>query len=124
VETARAIEDQGGIEVFREKLEEAEQPVQVLMGLSGVGPKVAGCIALCGAGRWDAFPIDVWMRRVMHRLYGIDEKDTRKMEEYANVNFAPYGGLAQQYLFYYIRGLEQARAEGGAEGEPEGPEGV
>ena len=41
----------------------------------------------------------------MHRLYGMDEKDVRGMEDFAKKNFAPYGGIAQQYLFYYIRGL-------------------
>ena len=55
----------------------------------------------------DAFPIDVWMRRVMNRLYGIDEKDVKGMKAYAAEHFGANGGIAQQYLFYYIRALER-----------------
>ena len=68
-------------------------------------------MALFGLGFSDAFPIDVWMRRVMHRLYGMDEKDTGEMGDFAKKYFAPYGGIAQQYLFYYIRALEQGAAK-------------
>lgn len=73
-----------------------------LQKFSGVGPKVANCIALFGMGLTDSFPIDVWMRRVMHELYGIEEKNTKEMAAFAGEHFAPYGGIAQQYLFYYI----------------------
>lgn len=73
-----------------------------LLKFSGIGPKVANCIALFGMGLVDSFPIDVWMRRVMHELYGIDEKNVKEMAAFARENFAPYGGIAQQYLFYYI----------------------
>ena len=66
-----------------------------------------GCIALFGLGRLEAFPIDVWVRRVMNRLYGIDEKDIKGMNAYAAEHFGANGGIAQQYLFYYIRGLDE-----------------
>ncbi len=42
------------------------------------------------------------MKRVMNKLYGIPEKDVGAMAEYARKHFDPYGGIAQQYLFYYI----------------------
>lgn len=74
-----------------------------LSALCGVGPKVANCILLFGMGRYDSFPIDVWMARVMNQLYGIDEKDHREMCAYAREHFGQLGGFAQQYLFYYIR---------------------
>lgn len=74
-----------------------------LSSLSGVGPKVAGCIRLFGMSRYDAFPVDVWVARVMNRLYGIDEKDHREMERFARTRFGELGGFAQQYLFYYAR---------------------
>lgn len=73
-----------------------------LLKFSGVGPKVANCIGLFGLGLVDSFPIDVWMRRVMNRLYGIEENDTKEMAAFAREHFAPFGGIAQQYLFYYI----------------------
>lgn len=76
--------------------------VEELLKFSGVGPKVANCIALFGLGLMDSFPIDVWMRRVMSRLYGMAEDDIKGMTAFAREHFTPYGGIAQQYLFYFI----------------------
>ena len=64
-----------------------------LMGICGVGPKVADCALLYGLHRLDAFPMDVWMKRAMACLY------PGKTKEY----FGPYAGIAQQYLFHYCR---------------------
>ena len=71
-----------------------------LMKISGVGKKVADCTLLFGFGRLDVFPQDVWIKRILAEVYnvapaGIDEFVARK--------FGAYGGLAQQYLFYYYR---------------------
>ena len=74
-----------------------------VLALTGVGPKVASCISLFGLGDISAFPIDVWVRRLMDRLYGIPENDTKAMKEVAEEHFGDLGGIAQQYLFYYIR---------------------
>jgi len=74
-----------------------------LNALCGVGPKVANCIMLFGMQKLDSFPIDVWVRRVMHELYGIDENNKKAMAAYAAEHFGELGGFAQQYLFYYIR---------------------
>ena len=52
--------------------------------------------------KFDSFPIDVWVKKVMNVMYGIDENDMKKMADYAEENFGEYGGIAQQYLFYYI----------------------
>ena len=109
IETAGQVVDAGGIEKVQEtllSLNSCHEVLDALMKFQGIGPKVANCIALFGLGRLDAFPIDVWVRRVMSRLYGIDEKDVKTMAEYAEKNFGNVGGIAQQYLFYYIRGLE------------------
>lgn len=75
---------------------------EYLLTLKGVGPKVANCILLFGFSRYDSFPVDVWMKRVMNRLYGFDENDIKGMQEFAKERFGEYGGIAQQYLFYYI----------------------
>jgi len=74
--------------------------------LSGVGPKVANCILLFSLAKLHRFPIDVWVRKVMHELYGFDEKDTKAMTAFADRVFGPYAGIAQQYLFYYMRSLK------------------
>lgn len=79
-----------------------------LLKLSGVGPKVADCILLFSdLKRFDVFPIDVWVRRVMNDLY-IKEPDENKVskkqiEKIARQKFGDLQGLAQQYLFYWRR---------------------
>ena len=105
IKMAKQMIEQGGPETVKERLLKADNPLDELQKFCGIGPKVASCIALFGLSRTDAFPIDVWMRRVMTRLYGIDEKDVKGMQQYAQCHFGRYGGIAQQYLFYYIRSL-------------------
>ena len=110
VEMAKQVEAKGGMDVVAAELAATgtpEEACEYLRGFQGVGPKVASCIALFGLGRLEAFPIDVWVRRVMNRLYGIDEKDIKGMNSYAAEHFGENGGIAQQYLFYYIRSLEE-----------------
>ncbi len=68
-----------------------------LMKIKGVGPKVAECTLLYGFHRMEAFPVDVWMRRVMERYF------PGKTPEI----FGKYAGLAQQYLFHYTRSLSK-----------------
>lgn len=79
-----------------------------LLTLSGVGPKVADCILLFSTlKRFDVFPIDVWVRRVMNELYikNEDENKVSKKEimKLAEQKFGMIQGLAQQYLFYWKR---------------------
>lgn len=74
-----------------------------LLKLTGIGPKVANCITLFGMAKYDSFPIDVWVKRVMNELYGIPLSDVKAMKKYARENFRDFGGFAQQYLFYYMR---------------------
>ena len=79
-----------------------------LLTLSGVGPKVADCILLFSTlKRFDVFPIDVWVRRVMNELYikNEDENKVSKKEimKIAEQKFGDLEGLAQQYLFYWKR---------------------
>lgn len=71
-----------------------EQTEKVLMSICGVGKKVASCAMLYGLHRTEAFPVDVWMRRVLDKYYpdGLDLS-----------SLGPYAGIAQQYLFFYER---------------------
>ncbi len=80
---------------------------EFLLTLPGVGPKVADCILLFGLGKFGAFPIDVWVKRVMHEIYGFDLNDLKGMKAFAEKAFGEYGGIAQQYLFYYIRSVSK-----------------
>lgn len=94
-----------------EKLHNEKDTTKVrdeLLTLSGVGPKVADCILLFSTlKRFDVFPIDVWVRRVMNDLYikNPDEKkvNKREIEKIAFEKFGNLQGLAQQYLFYWKR---------------------
>ena len=79
-----------------------------LLTLSGVGPKVADCILLFSTlKRFDVFPIDVWVRRVMNELYIKNEDETKvsknEISKIAKKKFGNLEGLAQQYLFYWKR---------------------
>ena len=77
-----------------------------LLAYHGVGPKVADCIMLFGLGRVDAFPIDVWVKKIMNDMYGFDLSDTKGMHAFAAERFGDIGGLAQQYLFHYYRNVK------------------
>ena len=75
---------------------------QLLTQIKGVGAKVANCTMLFGLGKTQAFPVDVWIKRIMEHLY-FNGEDTpkEKIAEFAKERFGEYGGYAQQYLFYY-----------------------
>lgn len=78
------------------------QVLRHLEAYSGVGPKVAGCIALFSLGKADAFPADVWIRRVVRELYGFDGTPAA-LQQFAGEHFGAHAGIAQQYLFHYAR---------------------
>lgn len=80
-----------------------------LLELMGVGPKVANCILLFGMAKYESFPIDVWVKKVMHELYGLKRDDMEAMKRFAAENFGELGGFAQQYLFFYMREKENIR---------------
>lgn len=82
-----------------------------LAKLCGVGPKVAACISLFGMNGYNSFPVDVWVARVMHQLYNLDEKDKTAISDFAERKFGCLGGFAQQYLFYYIRETQKGKNE-------------
>jgi N-glycosylase/DNA lyase len=72
-----------------------------LMTIHGVGEKVANCVLLFGLGRREAFPVDVWMKRICEYLYFGEDTPKNVIEEYATDKFGRYAGYAQQYLFIY-----------------------
>lgn len=65
-----------------------------LCRIKGVGVKVASCVLLFAYRKYDAFPVDVWVKRILDKYYG-----GKVGAEY----FGKFAGLAQQYLFYYER---------------------
>lgn len=86
-----------------------EAALAELCRLPGVGPKIANCALLFGYQRLRAFPIDVWIERVLRNIYFARKRKPTpaRLREFAAQSFGPYGGYAQQYLFH------QARSEPG-----------
>lgn len=71
--------------------------------LFGVGEKVADCTLLFSGIRYDIFPVDRWVRRVMAELYIGYEASNEEVNSFAMEKFGDLAGFAQQYLFYYAR---------------------
>lgn len=104
LESARRAKDTDFAELAAAPYEEAHAE---LTKFSGVGPKVADCIALFGLGKAEAFPVDVWVKRILRTLYGVTGTP-RQLREFAAQRFGKNAGIAQQYLFHYARAhLEQ-----------------
>jgi N-glycosylase/DNA lyase len=82
-----------------------------LCTLPGVGEKVADCVLLFGAGRMEAFPVDVWILKVMARRYGLNGWKPAQVAHFGRTHFGPLAGLAQQYLFAYERYAKRQPAE-------------
>ena len=76
-----------------------------LMRIRGVGEKVANCILLFAYGRAEVFPIDVWVDRVLRRLYFNNSQRIKheRLRSFADSHFGPHRGYAQQFLFHWIR---------------------
>ena len=76
-----------------------------LCELPGVGAKIANCVMLFAYERIAAFPIDVWIERVLREKYFARRRKVTSqiMAEFAANYFGAYGGYAQQYLFHHAR---------------------
>ena len=78
-----------------------------LMKLHGVGPKAADCILLFAFQKYEAFPVDVWIRRIMQQNYiktlnleaGLTNRDYDTIRRFAREHFGEYCGYAQEYLY-------------------------
>ncbi len=81
-----------------EKESSTEKCLETLCTVKGIGIKVASCAALFGMGKYDSFPIDVWMKKVAEKYFSDGT-------EFSGTRFGKYAGIAQQYLFYYERYL-------------------
>jgi len=77
-----------------------------LQQLRGVGPKVASCILLYAAARYDAFPVDVWVQKLMHELYFPKRRQApslKQIDKISRLHFGPLRGIAQLFLFHWYR---------------------
>ncbi len=81
-----------------------EEAFETILKVPGVGPKVADCILLYGFNFKQAFPSDVWIKRIVSYLY-FDGKDisVSKVREFGMEEFGDYAGYVQLYMFHYAR---------------------
>ena len=81
-----------------------DEAFETILKVPGVGPKVADCILLYGFGFREAFPSDVWIKRIVSYLY-FDKKDIKveKVREFGMEEFGDYAGYVQLYMFHYAR---------------------
>ena len=78
-----------------------------LMKLPGVGPKAADCVLLFAFQKYEAFPVDVWIRRIMQHNYiknlnpcsALTGKEYDTIRRFAKSHFGEYCGYAQEYLY-------------------------
>ena len=84
----------GTIDFDKIEKDDTDTALQSLCTIKGVGPKVASCVLLFSFRKYDCFPIDVWVKKILAKYYPSFES-----KEY----FGKYAGIAQQYLFYYER---------------------
>ena len=81
-----------------------DEAFETILEVPGVGPKVADCILLYGFNFKEAFPSDVWIKRIVSYLY-FDGKDisVSKVREFGMEEFGKNAGYVQLYLFHYAR---------------------
>jgi N-glycosylase/DNA lyase len=96
-----------------------EQAKAVLMEFPGVGAKVADCVSLFSLGKTEAFPVDVWVKRVLLNHYGdqlepelfkklqnkpgLSDSDYKQLNLFGRNYFGKYAGWAQEYLYHSER---------------------
>lgn len=83
-----------------------EEARQALMEFRGVGPKAADCVLLFAFGFFEAFPVDVWIRRIVGETYLPDlagknctPAEYERIRRFARDYFGEYAGYAQEYLY-------------------------
>ncbi len=114
-ETSRMIKDLGINPEGLKRLTYKEAKKQLLI-LPGIGPKVADCILLFSMDKLEAFPVDVWVRKIFSKYYSQHFSDSKpltgegfttgryeKISAFGRAYFGEYAGYAQEYLFHYYR---------------------
>lgn len=79
-----------------------ESAIKYLKGFNGIGDKVANCISLFGLHKTEAFPKDVWVKRIIAEKYA---------GFFDHTVFKNYAGIVQQYMFFYQRSSKQQKSD-------------
>ncbi len=102
IQAAQMIHNQINLEKLAKM--EYDEAYHTVLELPGVGPKVADCILLYGFGMGEAFPVDVWIKRIVEHLYFADEElKPQEVQDFGRERFEDYAGYVQLYLFHYAR---------------------
>lgn len=106
IATARKIEEGFPLEALCD-MDYADAHAR-LLELPGVGDKVADCVLLFGCRHASAFPVDVWVERLLRDWFGVEERGRKKLQLAARNLFGEHAGLVQQFLFHAARTGEMA----------------
>ena len=101
VHAAAEAVSEGAIDLDRLIAADEDTAISALSGLYGVGAKVANCVSLFGLHHIDAFPVDVWVKRILAQQYP---------GGYPYQKYTPYNGVYQQYMFACYRHSRMAGA--------------
>lgn len=105
MEAALEMGEQGAVDLLRTQLmsQDSQHALARMLQFKGVGPKVANCILLFSGIKFDMFPTDVWILRIMRELYPEESATPADINRAVTRRFGSLAGYAQQYLFYYAR---------------------
>ena len=91
-------------ELLRLRKRSYEEAKDFLIGIHGVGEKIADCVCLFSLDKLEAFPVDVWIKRAMEEHYFKAQSVSKsEIRGFARDYFGKYAGYANQFLFYYRR---------------------
>jgi N-glycosylase/DNA lyase len=103
IEAARRVRD-GELNLEELQRDNYEIAKTKLMELPGIGPKVADCFLLYGLGKTEAAPVDIWIRRIVRKLYFHGANvSIEKVAKFLRERYGPWAGYVQLYLFHYAR---------------------
>jgi N-glycosylase/DNA lyase len=103
IEAARRVRD-GELNLEELQRLSYETAKMKLMELPGIGPKVADCFLLYGLGKMEAAPVDIWIHRIVRKLYFHGASvTTEKVAKFLRERYGPWAGYVQLYLFHYAR---------------------
>ncbi len=103
IEAARRVRD-GELNLEELRRQDYETAKTTLMDLPGIGPKVADCFLLYGLGKTEAAPVDIWIHRIVRKLYFHGANvSTEKVAKFLRERYGSWAGYVQLYLFHYAR---------------------
>jgi N-glycosylase/DNA lyase len=103
IEAARRVRD-GELNLEELQRDNYETAKTKLMELPGIGPKVADCFLLYGLGKTEAAPVDIWIHRIVRKLYFHGANvSIEKAAKFLRERYGPWAGYVQLYLFHYAR---------------------